>query len=129
MNVTVVLPPHTDGAPILSLVKTPAQPPDAVADANHDANAASISACVENIGMVTGAGQLSTGVVAGCTANVRVQSIVVPQLFVAVKVTVTEPPQALGAPVLLLLNTVLQPPLTVADANQALNFMSISACV
>jgi hypothetical protein len=35
-----------------------------------------------------------------------------------VKVTVVEPPQAEGAPVLLFVNTPLQPPLAVAEANQ-----------
>lgn len=46
-----------------------------------------------------------------------------------VKVTVEVPPQARGAPVLLLVKTALQPPLTVAEASQAAYFESISACV
>jgi hypothetical protein len=43
------------------------------------------------------------------------------QLLVYVKVTVVLPPQALGAPVLLLLLAPLHPPLEVADASHAAN--------
>ena len=38
VNVTVVAPPQADGAPVLSFVKTPLQPPLADAVANHAAN-------------------------------------------------------------------------------------------
>jgi hypothetical protein len=40
-----------------------------------------------------------------------------------VKVTVVVPPQAAGAPVLLLVNTPLHPPLAVAVASQVLNWV------
>ena len=45
------------------------------------------------------------------------------------KVTVVEPPQAKGAPVLLLVNTPLQPPLADAVANQVENAALTDACV
>ena len=36
----MVVPPHADGAPVLSLVSTPLHPPVAVAVVNQDVNAA-----------------------------------------------------------------------------------------
>jgi hypothetical protein len=51
------------------------------------------------------------------------------QLFVYVKVTVVEPPQAEGAPVLLFVNTPLQPPLADAEANQVAKAVFTAACV
>ena len=48
---------------------------------------------------------------------------------VTVKVTEADPPQAIGAPVLLLVNTGLHPPLVLTVASQALNFELIVACV
>ena len=50
------------------------------------------------------------------------------QLFVYVKVTVVEPPQAEGAPTLLLVKTPLQPPLADAVANQVEKAVLIAAC-
>ena len=44
-------------------------------------------------------------------------------------VTVVEPPQAEGAPVLLLVSTPLQPPVLEAVANQVANAASTAACV
>jgi hypothetical protein len=44
-----------------------------------------------------------------------------------VKVTVVEPPQAKGAPVLSLVNTPLQPPLAEAVANQVEKAVLIAA--
>jgi hypothetical protein len=46
-----------------------------------------------------------------------------------VKVTVVEPPQAEGAPVLLFVNTPLQPPLAETVANQAEKAAFTAACV
>ena len=50
------------------------------------------------------------------------------QLFVYVNVTVVEPPQAAGAPVLLFVNAPLQPPLAEAVANQVAKAASTAAC-
>ena len=44
------------------------------------------------------------------------------------KVTVVEPPQAAGAPVLLLVKTPLQPPLADAVANQVAKAVLMAAC-
>ena len=44
-------------------------------------------------------------------------------------VTVVDPPQAEGAPVLLLVNTPLQPPLADAVASHAANCAFTAACV
>jgi hypothetical protein len=46
-----------------------------------------------------------------------------------VKVTVVEPPQALGAPVLLFVKTPLQPPLAEAVASQVAKAVFTAACV
>jgi hypothetical protein len=46
-----------------------------------------------------------------------------------VKTTVVEPPQADGAPVLLFVNTPLQPPEAVAVASQVLKAVFTAACV
>jgi hypothetical protein len=46
-----------------------------------------------------------------------------------VNVTVVEPPQAEGAPVLLLVKTPSQPPVPLAVANQVVKAASTAACV
>jgi hypothetical protein len=46
-----------------------------------------------------------------------------------VKVTVVEPPQALGAPVLLFVKVPLQPPLALTVANQVAKAVFTAACV
>jgi hypothetical protein len=50
------------------------------------------------------------------------------QLLVYVNVTVVEPPQEDGAPVLLFVNALLQPPLAVAVANHAAKAAFIDVC-
>lgn len=79
---------------------------------------------------VTGAGQvIITGGGAG-TVKVAVQVVVVgAQLLVYVNVTVVEPPQAGGAPVLLLVNTPLHPPVADAVASHAANCAFTAAWV
>ncbi len=129
MNVTVVAPPQTEGAPRLSFVKAPGQPPVIVADANQVWKAALICDCVRFGPTDMGAGQFKTGVVAFVTVNVLMQVVDVPQRLVAVKVTLTEPPHALGAAKALLLTVALQPPVTDAKASQALNLVLIWAWV
>jgi hypothetical protein len=59
--------------------------------------------------------KLTTGL--GLTVKVLAQLVVAPQLLVAVKMTVFDPPHAAGAPVLLVVITALQLELTVAEAN------------
>ena len=77
--------------------------------------------------VLAGHNKLTVG--AAVTVNVRVQVTGGWQLLVAVNVTVAVPPQASGAPMLLLVRMVPQPPLTVTDASQLAYFVSISACV
>jgi hypothetical protein len=52
VNVTVVLPPQNEGAPVLLLVKMPLQPPLALAVASQLAKAVLTAACVWHAGMV-----------------------------------------------------------------------------
>jgi hypothetical protein len=68
--VTVVAPPQADGAPVLLLVKTPLQPPLALAVANHVAKAVLTAACVWQAAAVVFVGQVSTTVGAALTVNV-----------------------------------------------------------
>ncbi len=72
------------------------------------------------------AGQFNTTVGAAVTVKVRVQVAATPQVDITVKVTVFEPPQAKGAPVLLFVRTALQPPDTVAVASHALYLATMS---
>lgn len=74
-------------------------------------------------------GQVKSTAGAAVTVKVRVQVTGAWQLLVAVNVTVELPPQALGAPGLLLVKAVPHPPVTETDANQAAYLVSIAACV
>ena len=56
------------------------------------------------------AGQVKLTLGAVVTVNEALQVLVASQLLVTVQVTVLEPPQAAGAPVLLLLMETLHPP-------------------
>lgn len=66
---------------------------------------------------------------AGLTVNVAEQVFGASQSLVTVNVTVVVPPQANGAPVLLLVNTGLQPPVAETVANQMANLELMAACV
>jgi hypothetical protein len=77
VKVTVVLPPQADGAPVLLFVKTPLQPPLAVAVASHVAKAALTAACVWHAAAVVLVGQVSTTGGAAGTVKVAVQVVVV----------------------------------------------------
>ena len=77
MNVTVVEPPQALGAPVLLFVKTPLQPPEALAVASHVAKAASTAPCVWQAAVVVFTGQVSTTVGAAATVNVAWQVVVV----------------------------------------------------
>ena len=139
----MVEPPQAEGAPVLLFVKTPLQPPLADTEANQVEKAVLIAAWDWQAAAVVFVGQISTTV--GAAATVKVAWQVVPletgetgapfcpvglgaQLFVYVKVTVVEPPQAEGAPTLLLVKTPLQPPLADAVANQVEKAELIAAC-
>ena len=115
---------------MLLLVKTPLQPPLALAVANQVAKAVLTDACVWQAATVVFVGQVNTTVGAAGTVKVAVQVVVSgAQLLVYVKVTVVEPPQAAGAPVLLFVRTPLQPPLADAVASQVVNAVFTAACV
>jgi hypothetical protein len=79
---------------------------------------------------VTAAGHVITTVGGAATVNVAVQVVVNgAQLLVYVNVTVVEPPQAGGAPVLLFVSTPLQPPLADAVASHVAKAVFTAACV
>jgi hypothetical protein len=126
-----VLPPQADGAPVLLFVSTPLQPPVTKALLlNHVLNAALTDACVwQALTMVVPTWILIFGVDGAATVNVAWQVVVNgAQELVYVNVTVVEPPQALGAPVLLFVRTPLQPPLAVAVASHVANAVLTAAC-
>jgi hypothetical protein len=80
--------------------------------------------------VVVTTGTFSVTVGAAGTVNVAEQVVVRgAQVLVYVKTTVVEPPQANGAPVLLLVKTPLQPPVAEAVASQFANAVLTAACV
>ena len=123
VNVTLAVPPHANGAPVLLLVITEAQPPLKLAVASQFENFVFIADCVWQAASVTLAGQFKTTAGASVTVNVRTHDFGDSQSEVTVKVTLAVPPQASGAPVLLLVNTPLQPPVKDIVDSQSLNFM------
>jgi hypothetical protein len=129
VNVTVAAPPQAFGAPELLLEMAALQPPLNVAVDNQVANLASIAAWVWQAASVTLAGHVKVTAGAAVTVNVAEQVTGPSHELVTVKVTVVVPPQAFGAPELLLEMAALQPPLNDADANQVANLASIAACV
>ena len=98
------------------------QPPAPDAVANHALNAEFTCACVKQAAVAVFTGQVNDTTGGAVTVNVAEQVAVNgSQVLVYVNVTVVEPPQADGAPVLSLVMTTLQPPLDDAVANQAAN--------
>jgi hypothetical protein len=69
-----------------------------------------------------------TGAAGGETVNVAVHVTGGSQPLFTVKMTVAVPPQASGAPVLLLVKTALQPPVKLAVASQVLYLVLMAAC-
>ena len=109
---------------------TPLQPPLADAVANHALNAVFICACVKQADVVVFTGQVNDTVGGAATVNVAWQVVVNgAHELVLVNVTVVEPPQAGGAPVLLFDNTPLHPPLADGVANHALKAVFTCAWV
>lgn len=80
-------------------------------------------------GRMSGLGQVNDGGGAAATVKVACPTLPGPQPLVTVKVTVVEPPQNGGAPVLLLVKTALQPPVKLAVASQLAKAASTAACV
>jgi hypothetical protein len=70
VKVTVVEPPQADGAPVLLLVKTPLQPPLALAVASQVLKAAFTAAWVWQAVVVVFIGQVSVTVGAAATVKV-----------------------------------------------------------
>ena len=130
MNVTVVVPPQAEGAPVLLLERTPLQPPTPDAVASQVAYAVFTAACVWQGPVVVLTGQVSTTVGGAVTVKVAWQvELKGAQVLVYVNVTVVVPPQLEGAPVLSFVKTPLQPPVAVAVANQAAKAALTAACV
>lgn len=129
VKVTVTVPPQAGGAPVLLFDMAALHPPENVAVANHAVNFELIAACVWQEASVEFAGQVNTTGVDAVTVNTAEQVTGEVQSLVTVKVTVLEPPQAEGAPLLLLEIEASQPPVNVAVANQAVNLESMAACV
>jgi type IV pilus biogenesis protein CpaD/CtpE len=98
------------------------QPPLADALANHGLKSEFTCACVKQAAVVLFTGQVNDTTDAAVTVNVAEQvSVNGSHVLVYVNVTVVEPPQADGAPVLSLVMTTLQPPVDDAVANQSAN--------
>ena len=125
VKVTLLVPPHLSGAPVLLLLKTGLHPPVREAVFSHALNLAFTVSCVKQIGSVLLVGQVKTTAGALVTVKVAIQETGGSQSLVTVKVTVVVPPHARGAPVLLLVSTGLQPPEKLTVANQAANLVFI----
>jgi hypothetical protein len=76
VKVTVVEPPQADGAPVLLFVKTPLQPPLALAVASQVAKAEFTAACDWQAAAVVFVGHVSTTVGAAGTVKVAWQVVV-----------------------------------------------------
>ena len=76
MNVTVVEPPQKEGAPVLLFVKTPLQPPLALAVASQVVKAELTATCVWHAAEVVFTAQVSTKVGAAATVKVAWQVVV-----------------------------------------------------
>jgi hypothetical protein len=113
-------------------VKTPLQPPNAVPLlTNHVLNAALTAACVWQAKTTVEPTKMDKfGDDGADTVKVAWQVVVKgAQELVYVKVTVVEPPQAGGAPVLLFVKAPLQPPVPLAVASQVLKAAFTAAWV
>jgi hypothetical protein len=76
VNVTVVEPPHADGAPVLLFVNTPLHPPLPDAVANHALKAVFTWACVKQADVVVFTGHVNDTVGGAGTVNVAWQVVV-----------------------------------------------------
>ena len=78
-----------------------------------------MTACVWQAASVLSTAQIFVKGVEVVTVKIALQVCVASQLLVAVQTTVLLPPHANGAPVLLLVNVLLQPPEALAVNNHA----------
>ena len=122
-------PPHAAGAPVLLFVKTPLQPPLAVAVASQVLKAAFTAAWVWQAATVVLVGQVSTTGGGAVTVKVDWQLVVKgAQVLVKVKVTEFASPQFDGGKLPLSLPTRLHPPCPLKVANQAAYWALMAAC-
>jgi hypothetical protein len=99
------------------VVKVPLHPPLAVVVISHAANDAFMVPCDWQAASVLSVAQVNTTSGAVVTVKVFVQVTGDSQSLVSVHVTVDDPPQADGGPVLLLVSTQLQLHAEVAEAS------------
>ena len=115
MNVTVVEPPVAAGAPVLSFVRAPSQPPEALTLASQVAKAALMAAWVWPNGSVAFVGQLRTTGGDEVTVKVLWQVWVSgAQVLKTLKVTVFTSPHLDGEKFPSLLPVTSQPPFELA---------------
>lgn len=107
----------------------PLQPPPKLLVFTQFCIAMESCARVWQTGLMSGFGQVSEGGGAAVTVKVAWQVTGAWQSELSVKVTVAEPPQNDGAPVLLLVKTPLQAPEKLAVANHAANWALTAAWV
>jgi hypothetical protein len=119
-QITVFAPPQANGTPVLLLLSTPLHPPVKVAEASQLLYNVFTAAWVRQVPTVRFVAQLIDTAVTAGTVKVAVQVFTPSQVLVTVHITVFDPPQASGAPVLLLVSTPLHPPVKVVDASQLL---------
>jgi len=128
VKITVLEPPHSDGAPFALFAIIGVQPPVIVAVANQLVNKASTSACDLQVFNVKLVGQVSTNVGGAETVNVAEHVFGASQALVTVNVTVLESPHAEGSfGGALLLKLTLHPPVIPTDDSHALYLVAISA--
>ena len=129
VNVTEVVPPQANGAPVLLFVNIGLHPPVSETEASQLLNFVFMVACVWHSNSVVFEGQVKTTGGALVTVNVATQVLGASQSDVTVNVTLVDPPQAGGALPPLLVKTPLQPPLKFAVVIQVLNLELIAVCV
>lgn len=126
VKVTVVEPPHFGGAVPADVVSVGLQPPEKLTLFFQLVNNVSTAPCVLQDATVVSDGQVRVRLLGAVTVKVAVQVLLASHVLVTVKVTVLVPPQAAGAPVLLLVKTALQPPDLVAVLSQVVNLESMA---
>lgn len=120
VHVTVTLPPQAEGVVTASFVTNRLHPPLYVTPLSHVVNLVSMVSWLWQAASVTGSGAVKIIPGAPGTINVALQVFAVSQRLVTLHVTIVDPPQASGGPVLLLVNTALHPPVKLALTSQSL---------
>jgi hypothetical protein len=111
VQVTIFVPPQASGAPVLLWVITALHPPVKLVVPSQFEYKVLMSDWVRQVPTVISPAQLIETAGAAVTVKVEFLKTLASQLLVAVQVTVTLPPQALGAAPALLVTTRLHPPL------------------